>query len=208
MVDVNRNSLKLSISFLVALLFVFSTGAPDEKNSENHNKENLGIFFTNYTRYLSQSIDNILNTNLRTDIQTLFKQVEPILQHTLTLKASKYKTQKLQRIIKELRNIETLLSIVNRSNRESENEETQSTFNLSRENGRQPEKASRIDTTKETYYYTDKDPIDTNLLLTVHKQFDKDTSAIAPWDPQSAIGKPSTRPPYKVRILHKLWSIG
>ena len=162
-------------------------------------KENTEIFFTKYTRHLSKSISKIPNPELKSDIQTLFSQVQPVLKETIKQKQSKQKSLKLKRIIKELRNIESLLDIIN-----NQREQEEPLIDNSKGNKKILEKASRIDDTKETYYYKTKDPIDTNLLLTVHKEYeeDKKRTGIPPWDPKSAIGKPSTRPPYEVSIIH------
>lgn len=98
-------------------------------------------FFTNYTNYLSESIDQIPQKDLRKEISKLFQEVKPTLYKTISLKKSLGKTEKLKRILKELRNIESLLGIVTRSSVKT---------NLV------PEKAPRRDVSgnkSDTFYY-------------------------------------------------------
>ena len=207
-------------------------------------RDAVSEFFSNYTNYLSESIDLIPKKDLRAEISKLFQEVKPTLYKTISLRKSSGKTNKLKKILKELRNIESLLGIVTRSSVKTDDSNV-------------PEKAPRRDVSgnkSDTFYYNGLSRFQQSLLskpsgkeeetndvipseddkrrkevseddvlslvqellkggspdereavrpvelLTLHKEFHHSnaTKVVPPWDPRVAIGRPTTRVPYKV----------
>ena len=62
-------------------------------------RDSVSEFFSNYTDYLSQSINQIPKKDLRAEISKLFQEVKPTLYKTISLRKSSGKTEKLKRIL-------------------------------------------------------------------------------------------------------------
>ena len=210
-------------------------------------RDAVSEFFSNYTNYLSQSINQIPTKDLRAEISKLFQEVKPTLYETIALRKSSGKTEKLKKILKELRNIESLLGIVTQSSVKTDDSNV-------------PEKAPRRDVSgnkSDTFYYNGLSRFQQSLLskpsgkeegtndvtpgednerrpevseddvlsrvqellkgggnteairpvelLTLHKEFHHSnaTKVVPPWDPRVAIGRPTTKVPYKVWFINQ-----
>ena len=70
------------------------------------------MFFSNYTEFLSQSIELIADSDLRNDVETQFREVMPSLWETVNATEDPKRPEKLRKMLTELRGIETLLMMV------------------------------------------------------------------------------------------------
>ena len=212
-------------------------------------RDSVSEFFSNYTDYLSQSINQIPKKDLRAEISKLFQEVKPTLYKTISLRKSSEKTEKLKRILKELRNIESLLGIVTRSSvktddsnvpekaprrdvssnksdtfyynglsrfqqsllsKPSGKEEATNDVIPSEDNERRPEVSeddvlSRVQELLKGGNSDEREAVRPVELLTLHKEYHHSnaTKVVPPWDPRVAIGRPTTKVPYKVSFINR-----
>ena len=210
---------------LLLLAVILMTGTITLAQGEHLDDSDVLSFFSNYTGYLSRSINQIQDDNLRSEIKKLFNEVSPILYKTISSNNTSQKRVKLKKIVKELQNIESLLNIVTKRTVEPEDNKT-------------PVKSFRLDLTSDKYSGLSRfhhslvgktsrsnlsepiseDEVVTRLqqvlgqsdgadavnpvnILTLHKDFNTNsTKVIPPWDPRSAVGKPTTKVPYQVKL--------
>ena len=102
--------MKLFVSCL--LIFISSGECEKDEKIPQLTSDTLNVFFSNYTEFLSQSIELIADSDLRFDVETQFREVMPSLWETVNAKEDPKRPEKLKKMLTELRGIETLLMMV------------------------------------------------------------------------------------------------
>ena len=102
------------MKFFVSYLIIFISSGKCEKDEKisQLTSDTLNVFFSNYTEFLSQSIELIADSDLRNDVETQFREVMPSLWETVNATEDPKRPEKLRKMLTELRGIETLLMMV------------------------------------------------------------------------------------------------
>ena len=102
------------MNFFVSYLIIFISSGKCEKDEKisQLTSDTLNVFFSNYTEFLSQSIELIADAGLRNDVETQFREVMPSLWETVNATEDPKRPEKLRKMLTELRGIETLLMMV------------------------------------------------------------------------------------------------
>ena len=102
------------MKFFVSYLIIFISSGKCEKDEKisQLTSDTLNVFFSNYTEFLSQSIELIADSDLRNDVETQFREVMPSLWETVNATEDPKRPDKLRKMLTELRGIETLLMMV------------------------------------------------------------------------------------------------
>ena len=154
------------------LIFCSSVSAIIHADRENdgHGEQELSKFVFGYLEYLETLINRTEDTELKSDISGLFKELVPAIQQIIKIESQPIKLQKLRKLLPELEDIERLLNIVRQRNG--------------------PDKSYRID----------ESPFNKEILLTLYEETDGDKKedSLPPWYPQHSNRDTTTNRPYKV----------